>query len=274
MAATNGTWIRGVGWGCGGLVLCAVLAVVWMTVSVRGVFEDAHGRRDILDAQFADAGVYTPAVNGAVPSDRVEVFLTVRDSLAPARRPFESLDGEAAAFEALAENGEAPMRQTLPSVFRLTGAMIRMPWLLAELELSRNQALIDGGMGLAEYTYIYSIAYQHDRLSIGPESTLFDADASNARIRRELRGMLARQLERARSAVPADDPWLTRLEEEVERLEADAGRVPWQDGLPEAIAESLAPFRSRLDATYSGAAAEFELLNSSVRAGGLQISME
>jgi hypothetical protein len=36
--------------------------------------------------------------------------------------------------------------------------------------------------------------------------------------------------------------------------------MPWEDGLPEAFAVGLEPYRDRLEATYSPATNQFELL--------------
>jgi hypothetical protein len=34
-------------------------------------------------------------------------------------------------------------------------------------------------------------------------------------------------------------------------METDANRIPWEDGLPDVIANSLEPFRERLEQGYS-----------------------
>ncbi len=47
---------------------------------------------------------------------------------------------------------------------------------------------------------------------------------------------------------------------ELAALDADPGRMPWQDGLPEAFAVGLDPYRDRLEESYSPATNPFELL--------------
>ena len=47
---------------------------------------------------------------------------------------------------------------------------------------------------------------------------------------------------------------------ELEALEADPARIPWEDGLPEELAVGLEPYRERLASTYSPATNPFELL--------------
>jgi hypothetical protein len=48
-----------------------------------------------------------------------------------------------------------------------------------------------------------------------------------------------------------DDAWQARLTAEVEAMENSRHRLPWQDGLPDFMAESLEPFREQLAASYS-----------------------
>ncbi len=47
----------------------------------------------------------------------------------------------------------------------------------------------------------------------------------------------------------------------------DAYRVPWEDGLPPAIEESLRPFRDRLEAAYDPVTNPFELARMEQRGG-------
>jgi hypothetical protein len=53
---------------------------------------------------------------------------------------------------------------------------------------------------------------------------------------------------------------IAALETEITALQADEGRIPWQDGIPPAITEALAPYRAELDALYYPAMAPLELM--------------
>jgi len=68
-------------------------------------------------------------------------------------------------------------------------------------------------------------------------------------------------LEREAAADVSRD-WKEALAAELEAMESDRYRLAWQDGLPEAIASSLKPYRDRLDSSYS------RLMNT------IEISME
>ena len=273
MSESSGQWLKGCALGCGGLVVLFVLFIVGMSVSMRTAFNDAHEDREILEQQFGEVDVFTPAVDGSVAEDRVAAFLVVREALTEIHSEIESVDNEMADFEDLADGGEPPMRQALPAIFRLTKSMMGLPFVFGEIERTRNRALIEAEMGLGEYSYIYVVAYRNQEVSDDAEANLFTASAANSRVRADLRGMIERQLAAAR-ADGADEGLVAALAAEWDALTADDRRIPWQDGLPEQISASFAVHRERLDATYSAAAAEFSLLNSTIRGGGLSIQMD
>lgn len=272
MSESSGQWLKGCALGCGGLVVLFVLFIVGMSVSMRTAFNEAHADREILEQQFGEVEVFTPAVDGSVPRDRVEAFLAVRGALAEIHAEIEDVDHEMADFEIVANREEPPLKETLPAVFRLTKSMMGLPFVFGEIERTRNRALVDAGMGLGEYAYIYVMAYHDQELSDNSEANLFTASAANNRVRADLRGMIERQLAAAR-AEGADEDLQAALAAEMDALAADDRRVPWQDGLPEQILASFAPRREAIDATYSTAAAEFALLNSTIRGGGMSIQM-
>lgn len=143
--------------------------------------------------------------------------------------------------------------------------------LMGELFEGRNEMLLDAGMGLGEYDYLYVVAYHEQLTGDRTRTGILDGSPVNARIHATFEGMLARQLEAARAAV-LDESWLTQLEAEVAAMAADAGRAPWRDGLPPRIVDSLAPYRETLDATFCPAATEVELLRNVRR--GLAIESE
>ncbi len=272
VSESTGQWLKGCALGCGALVVLFVLFIVGMSVSMRTAFDDAHEDREILEQQFGEVDLFTPAVDGSVAEDRVAAFLTVREALAGVHAEIEDVDDEMADFEKMAD-GEPPMRQALPAVFRMTRSMMGLPFVFGEIERARNRALVEAGMGLGEYSYIYVLAYHDQELSDRSAAKLFTSSAANSRVRAELRGMIERQLAAA-TAAGADEELVAAIAAERDALAADDGRVPWQDGLPEQIAASFAVQRERLDATYSAAAAEFALLNSTIRGGGLSIQMD
>jgi hypothetical protein len=145
---------------------------------------------------------------------------------------------------------------------------------------ARNQVLLERGMSLGEYVYIYTLVY-HSWLGHGPgeapeirqepggvrvgvfddEGGLFTEPAVRRRYRRYVLAMTSAQIASLGPEAEAGDEesWRALLEREIQRLEVDPGRVLWQDGLPPSIETSLRPFRGRLEATYSASTNRIEL---------------
>ena len=146
---------------------------------------------------------------------------------------------------------------------------------------TRNEALLEAEMGLGEYVYLYSLANysllghspedgplitkdlppgasesQGQRIMDGDDST-FSRDEVRRRYRRYTGRILQRQLDGIQQA--EQDDWRATLATEIARFEAHPARVAWGDGLPPAIEASLLPYRSRLEATYSGDCNPFEI---------------
>lgn len=86
-------------------------------------------------------------------------------------------------------------------------------------------------------------------------------DAMIRRLHRLLLPMLENQLEKLKEMAPSEtqSEWQARLEAEIQAMEDDRFRLPWQDGLPDAIETSLAPFRDRLEQSYNPMTNPFEL---------------
>jgi hypothetical protein len=274
MSDTGGRWLKGCALGCGALLVLFVLTIVGLSFSMRSAFDEAHQDRQVLEQRFGDHRQFTPAADGVVGPDRIEAFLTVREALTVIHGEIESADSEVAKLDELEENGKPTASEALPVIFTLTRELIGLPWLFGDIERVRNQALVEVGMGLGEYTYLYIVAY-HQWFTVSTNEThLFTGSPDNRRVRAELRGMLERQLEAAESTSMDDGDWLEELAGEVAALERDPDRIVWQDGLPERIARCFDPYRDRLESTFSPAAAEFELLNSTIRGGGMSIEMD
>ncbi len=124
---------------------------------------------------------------------------------------------------------------------------------------------------MGEYTYLYALVYwawmghgtsespevrgsRDDRIHVD------GLDMTSTRIRRDLLDMLHNQLESLPGAEsPEARTWRDALAAEVDAMERDPDRVPWQEKVPDRIASSLEPYRDRLAASYSSACNPFEL---------------
>ncbi len=163
--------------------------------------------------------------------------------------------------------------------FRAARAGISLGPRVLEFTTARNRALLDAGMGIGEYTWMYWFTYVawlghpaddsalHEILeshNSGDGSVQVHIDGGMEperitwRLRRDITAML-RNLQAELESDPALADLSAAVTAEMTELGADPARVPWQSGLPEVFAAGLEPYRERLEATYSSAANPFEL---------------
>jgi len=270
----SGTWderFKGCAFGCGVLLVGTVLLAVAGTLSVMRPFRHALGDREALEQRFGPQDGYTPPPDGALAPDRMHEFLTVRRALGPACAQFEETANALRKLEALDDQPNVSRVDAIRQAWRVTGRMMGMGSRIGRLFQVRNRALVDGGMGLGEYTHIYVIAYHDQLVHSGADTTLFEEQPVNSRIGASLRVMLQRQLSGLETAGESSGPF-EALRAELQRLEQDPDRLPWQDGLPPPVERSVRPYRDELDATFCPPIAELELRQNTRR--GLATEIE
>jgi hypothetical protein len=264
--------------GCGVGCLLATVVLVgvgwmgyrWARLAAEAV--EAAGRTENqLEEQYGKVRDFHPPADVWAPADRMEAFLAIRQSLAPQR---------ARLSEAIGALAVADTEGGVVGGLRAARAGVRMAPSTLQFVSARNQALLDVGMGLGEYTWYYWLTYYawlghsaddsllHDIMeeradSHGGVEMHFDAGMEPERIawrlRRDIRAML-RTLETEVASDPERSSWWELVSSELTSLESDTTRVPWQDGLPDALASVLEPYRNRLEGSYSRATNPFELL--------------
>jgi hypothetical protein len=271
MAGTGKKWLTGCGIGCGLMILIAGGVGTCGYLGVKNVSKRAETLDEgfeTLRADYGRPGEFVPAADGAIPAERLELFLAIRDDLTASR---EDLAGVLTTLDGDAEGGGGV-------IAKIRGGITLIPRLFDFID-ARNAALVEQGMGLGEYVHIYTAAYfawldkdpadgpsfqlsgddedeeggirwginQED----GPENA---RDARDERIRRYLHGlqrkMVGNQLTVAEAA-DVDPVWVTALREEAGLMDRHPRRLLWSDGLPSQMEASLAPYRERLEATYS-----------------------
>ena len=254
MASKVPRWLMGCGIGCGVVVVLVLAAMTVGAVSLNRMLGDvdrATEMRAEIEERFDTPENFTPAADGSVAPDRLQRFLQVRQALVPLCSRFDNVLGR---IEEIDERDKAP---GIGDVFGLIGGALSFPRLMTDYVASRNQALLDAEMGLGEYTYIYVMAYSTGPAQDRQEEQRLERPLSR-RIRRDVPGMLERQ----RAVLAADGGGtqeLALLDGEIEALRADDSRRPWQDGLPPAIAHSLALGQEELQRLACPPAADFAL---------------
>jgi hypothetical protein len=269
-------WLVGCGIGCGAIVLIVIALIVGSTIFLRGMvesFESAVEIREVLDERFGEVGSFVPPADGAIPADRMEKFLTVRDATADAREGIERLFRSIPmTIEQQRELEEQSFWGKLSTALKIGKDAMGLGPGMGDLFDARNRTLVEQGMGMGEYTYIYVLAY-YSYLGHSPEDgpdAETDGDVEidlgstfSRRVHRDLVQMMKNQL----AALPegTEPAWRAALEAEIAVLEPRHRRQPWADGLPGPVLASLEPHRERLLASWSAAANPFELARNKKR---------
>jgi hypothetical protein len=240
-----------------GAVVCVILAfsAAWLSMAP---FRRAVEIRILLESRFGSQESFTPNPYGTVAPDRLQTFCAVRRQLLDACETLRSAEDGMLALEGLDGQDQIARKDFVRDALKTVRGGMSLGPVMGGFFETRNRALLEAGMGLGEYTYIYIVSY-HDRLVKRKyEARLFDGPPVNQRVLRALHTMLARQLEAAREQQVSPD-LLAALEAEVRAMADDPARFPWSDGLPEAVAASIAPRREELDGLFCDVAAPLEL---------------
>ncbi len=265
----NKTLMKGCGISCGVIALLFLVLVgggAWFARQMGQEYKVVEETETALLDAFAVEGGWTPAP-GLVPAeDRLAVFVTVRQRTDEWRRKLDQGIGEFAAERAKG-GGVGGLWRSMRSGSDL-GLMYAGFW------SARNRILLEEGMGPAEYTWLYGLAYQawlgHDAAAgvgafdvsrgqgLRVEVEVGQADpAHEARVR--LHELLVPLLTGAEAGGEGGVTAAALVDEQL-RLETDPTRVPWQDNLPAVIGAAFAPHRAALEATWSEAVNPLELM--------------
>jgi len=245
--------------GCGVLMVIAIALPFVLGVMMMGPFQRAVDDRHVIEEQFGPQEAYVPPASGVPSADRIEVFLGIRRAFAEPCADLTHAEEQMQKMETFDDQDEIDRTEAMKAVFSLTKSMMGVGPVLGHYYELRNQSLLEAGMGLGEFTYIFAIAY-NDRLLDEPEGDqLFGPTATNRRVRKALLSMLESQLEVLQSK-GGEEADIKALEAEVAAMQEDDRRIPWQDGIPPAMTDALAPYRAELDELYCPAMAPLELM--------------
>lgn len=285
MSSTGSKWLVGCGIGCGVIILIVIIVIGVGYVLIRDTvdeFKEAETSNEVLVETYGEIEDYTPAMNGRIPADRIEAFLTVRDSLQWLREEMvNSIHNITEDIEEV-QDSEKPFWRVLGIIRKGFGAIPQM----AEYYTSRNYALLNNQLGLGEYYYLYTIIYYawlERSPGDGPDFRIMgdnenyqgfrweesedeesDWERSKDDVREERRYRITRKVRkwvlpmmRNQMEMIEDAPrsqytqtWRIALENEIEAMRDDRERLPWQDGLPEIMESSLRHYRDRLLTSY------------------------
>ena len=245
--------------GCAVLIALAIIFPIVLGVMMMSPFNRAVDARIEIEQRFGPQEAFVPPPSGAPTPDRIEAFLEVRRALSVTCADFGHMEDQVRELESFDDQEEVSRIAVIKQALSTSKSMMGMGPLIGNFFETRNQSLLDAEMGLGEFTYIYVLAYREQILDPPEDLQLLGPRAINRRVRRALVAMLQNQLQVVREMGAAGDE-IEALEIEISALEEDSVRIPWQEGLPPAIAGALAPHREELDALHCPATAPLELM--------------
>jgi len=268
-------WLIGCGVGCLAVLVLAFIVGLGGFLTVRkvaGGFKEAQQAVSKVEGEFGVPEAYTPEPDGRIPADRIEAFLAVRNATSSVRGRLGARIEELEAITGDRDSSNKSGLQKFLTVMRTgAGAIPR----IAEFERNRADALLTNRMGLGEYWYIYTVAY-YSSLKKDPGDgprrvhtqdggeVRMDDHTDPADVRESRREQIGRQVNRLFRRVllnavnetkpaeksPEKSPWVQAAQKEEAALEAKHDRIPWEDGLPPEIEESIRPFKDELSSSY------------------------
>ncbi len=248
----------GCGVGCGVIILLNILLIVGAGIFfTRPMNKAVNSQKNLVEA-FGLPNEYVPEV-GSLTAARIELFLSVRAQLIPSCEEFENATAGFQAMDDLGEDGDEPsMGEVFQGLGQVMGSIKGLVLGIGEVMEIRNEALLEQGMGMGEYTWIYVLSY-NSWLGYTPN---VGVDSEGGDFSHREKGLIADLMESHAESLAESG----RLDEaqvwrrELKKLGWEDGGVPFADNtLPEEIWTVLEPFRGRLEASYCESMSDFDL---------------
>ncbi|MCU0256191.1 MAG: hypothetical protein MUF60_05575, partial [Vicinamibacterales bacterium] len=240
------------------------LGFVWTTFRSYG---EEFALQRHLDERFGSTAADLFEVTGAVAPARLSRFVEVRRRLQPLCQDVTSHQSSVRAVDDYRDDKPAE-HEVMGLLTRVFDAGRRMPRMISGFTAyvtARNTALGQLGVGLPEYSALYTLVYV-SWLGEAPSPLISRTRESvfERRVYPAVADLVARHLATAELAgAPEADllPW----RREAARLRDGAHRVPFAAGLPPALEASLRPQRPALAALSCPAAAELDVVRTEPR---------
>ncbi|MBN1423178.1 hypothetical protein JXA88_01355 [Candidatus Fermentibacteria bacterium] len=257
MAGSAWKWAAGCGIGCLVIIIGAAGLGFGGFLLARGAVRDVKEIADLqeqVQSQFGAVKDYAPR-SGALPPTRLDAFVEVRDAMG------EVMKGWAGA-DSLLKHGTRP--KGFVEGLKAIGSGVKAVSTIGRLIEARNRALLKAEMGFGEYYFLYATTYYawlgHSPsdcprgVSIhaggGSHRMSFSDDEDSSDLDQVYRTTYQSMLRRAVEGIPSGDSWAEALRAELAALDTDARRLPWAEGLPAMLVQSLEPYRQRLAPLY------------------------
>jgi len=299
MTRTTHKWLLGCGIGCGVLVLAGVFLTAGGYFLVRNIVhevEKIEAVNNTVIERYGQIREYVPEPDGTVDPGRLEAFLTIRDAMKPHRQEMEktlSLLSEGkkqisvspvkiikmirsgvrllpAIFDYLAKRNEVLLAEGMGAgEYTYIYTVAYYSWLGKSPEDGPPFVLMEADDEDDEDDDDWDRDWSFKKKDEWDEYEVREMRGERTRryLNYQLLAMLRNQVAAMESewtsAVGHDSGdqarWKQQLAREIEALENDPYRLPWEGNLPETLAASLAPYRIQLEESYSAMCNPLEL---------------
>ncbi|MCP4144888.1 MAG: hypothetical protein GY752_06340 [bacterium] len=245
-------WFIGCGVGCVTVILVLVIGGAFVGKMFKDQFagfEVVEDMQEELVARYGEIENYCPPADGVITSHRIEVFLTIQDSL--------SVPGAVLAEQwQKLEDADSSEDKSFGDVVDLAKSAIGFAATTGDYMAVRNSAQLSLDMSPGEYSYIYIIAYKSWlNLESAEDLEEMDFESDVVHYRSVTSDNLILQLECQLGQLSESDLLYGELSKEIESMKKDSSRTPWQDGLPSEMLTELEPYRYDLENSYKQSAA-------------------
>ncbi len=249
--------------GCAIIILVILVAIIVAAIRLYQPIREAKRTEQTLNDRYGESISFVPSPDGSVPPERIEAFLRVRDEIFKHCTEFQGRISDFRRLESLEQDESQPKAIVAwNSISGLKNLLQFGPAFLRFME-TRNRALLQEEMGLGEYFYIYVLAYT-DQLRHAKDTFPAELDEVHIgpRAQKELAEILGNQLDRIMSGPdgPANEEMADSLRDQIALLSDGRQYLPWESGLPPAIAASLEPYAEPLARRYCEGIAKIELM--------------
>jgi hypothetical protein len=256
---TGKKWLVGCGIGCGAAILLVVLISVGGSLYLMKPLNKAIESQTALIDAFGERQNYIPPPQG-ITVDRLEMFLTIRRQLMPMCEEFTKMGDNFAAMDELDQGGEDPSKsEVFKAMGQMMGGIGGMLGNIGRFTELRNQILLENGMGLGEYIWIYVLAYNSWQGHV--PNIDFDDDSGgtmSSAERKVMRTLIAHHAEALTAAGRADEAAL--WEREIGRMKRSETGIPFRDGeLPPSVIRAFLPYEAELESLYCAPMSGFEM---------------
>jgi len=225
---------------------------------ISSTSETKRLEQDVND-RFGMAEQFVPEADGAVPADRLERFVRVRRAVHPACMELQQVMDGILGMASIEDDPDLPGDEAARRGITGMKSAIKAGSSMVRLMDARNSSLLEQGMGLGEYIYLYLAAYSDQLADVAssPYAELEESRVSN-RTRTEFIRILTNQLDALGSGAEAEIR--VALEEEIQSLKESKVSTPWPNGPLPKTRESLSPYRDELNGLYCDGVVAIELL--------------